>query len=277
MTIFSIASVFNMEYLPQMDTSKIFYIRDLLPATKKIFRNQLIPILEKENYDVFNHSLFNMDHYPTTTPVFDIWDTRNIYRQFNFLFKAFTEMSYHLPTRLRYFFREDEFHVKARQRDQLDSAIMQQTIKTSALASNKPKFVFAHFSKPHSPYTFDSTGKPVIPFPVDNHLEWKDPYVQQLVYTNTIMEKLVDTLLANSKRETVIIIQGDHGYRYFNEADNQKEFSNFNAVYFSNKDYAMLNDSTTNVNTFRIVFNKYFGKQYPLLDNRTYFLRFRIL
>lgn len=277
MTIFSVGSVFNMDYLPQADTGKTLYMRDLLPATRSIYNSRLLSVLTKENYQVFNHSIFNMEGHPATTPVFDIWDVRDLYRQYNFIFKAFTELSYHLSPKLRYFFREEEFHVKARQRDQLDSSILQQVVQTSASHSDKPKFVYAHFSKPHSPYTVDSTGKSIIPWPIGDHSYWKEAYLEQVVYMNKLMEKMVDTILANTKREIVIIIQGDHGYRFFNEADNAKEFPNFNAVYFQDKGYSMLNDSLTNVNTFRIVLNKYLRKDYPLLDNKTYFLKFRIL
>ena len=278
MTVFSVASVFNLDYLPEMDTSRTLYLRDLLPATKKVYNNSLIPLLKKENYQVFNHSIFNIRNCPPITPVFDIWDVRGLYRQYNFFFKAFYDMSYHLPTRLRYFFNEDEVVILGRERDRLDSAIMQSIIATSAFATDRPKFVYAHFSKPHAPYTFDSTGKSLPPYPVwGTHIQWKDHYVQQIAYMNKEIEKMVDAILANAKRETVIILQGDHGFRFFNEEHNAKEFPNFNAVYFSNRDYSLFNDSTTNVNTFRIVCNAFLQKKYPLLENRTYFLRFKVM
>lgn len=278
MTIFSVASVFNLDYLPELDTTRTLYLRDLLPATKRIYDNSLITLLKKENYQVFNHSIFNMRNHPATTPVFDIWDLRGLYRQYNFFFKAFSEMSYHLPTRLRYFFNDDEVVVLGRERDRLDSAIMQNIVTTSALATDGPKFVYAHFSKPHAPYTFDSTGQSLPPYPVwPPHIQWKNHYIQQIVYMNNAIEKIVDTILANAKRETVIIIQGDHGFRFFDEQYNAKEFPNFNAVYFSNREYSLFNDSTTNVNTFRIVCNTFLKKKYPLLENRTYFLRFKLM
>ena len=278
MTIFSIASVFNLDYLQEMDTARTYYLRDLLPATKRIYNNPFMTLLERENYQVFNHSIFNMRNYPATTPVFDIWDVRGLYRQYNFLFKAFYDMSYHLPTRLRYFFSDDEAFVKAQQRDRLDSAIMKNTMTTSALSTDKPKFVYAHFLKPHAPYTFDSTGKLPDAYGLwGSHIQWKGHYVQQIAYMNKEIEKMVDTLLANAKREMVIILQGDHGFRFFNEEDNAKEFPNFNAVYFSNKNYSLFNDSTTNVNTFRIVCNTFFKRKYPLLENRTHFLKFRLM
>jgi hypothetical protein len=276
MTIFSIGSVFNLDYVPDADSSKTYYLRDLLPATKNVYKNQLIPLLEKENYQIFNHSIFNIESYPATTPVYDIFDIRGLYREYNFVFKAFTEMGYHLPPRIRFFFNEEEFHVKARQRDHLDSAIFWQTVSTSLYQKEKPKFVYAHFSIPHPPYTYDSLGNQIPAYPWGTHLQWKDSYVQQTVYSNKVMLRLVDFIQGNASRPTVIIIQGDHGFRFFEKKYNQKEFLNFNAVYFSNGNYRQFTDSTTNVNTFRIVLNTFFKKEYPLLDDRTYFMRFKL-
>ena len=275
MTVFSLASVLNMDYLPEMDTSKTYYARGLLPQTKKVFNNQVIQLLEEENYQVYNYSIFDIKDHPPKIPVYDIWDTRNIYRQYNFLFKTHHEIGYHLPDRLRYFFREKESVIHERFRDKFDSSIMKEVLNTTSLITEKPKFVYAHFLKPHSPYTFDSTGQHVTPW-IEGNVDWKEPYVQQLVYVNKLMERLVTAILANRKKDVVIIIQGDHGFRFIDDKEKQKEFSNFNAIYFSNRDYSLLNDSITNVNTFRIVFNKYLNKSYPLLENKTYYLQFNI-
>jgi len=49
MTMFSIGSVFNLDYLHEMDTSRTFYLRDLLPATNRVYNNPFITLLEKEN------------------------------------------------------------------------------------------------------------------------------------------------------------------------------------------------------------------------------------
>ena len=276
MTIFSIGSVLNLDYIPDADTSRTYYLRDLLPATKNVYKNQLIPLLEKENYQIFNHSIFNIDSYPATTPVFDIFDIRGLYREYNFAFKAFSDMSYHLPTRIRFLFKEDQFHVNARLRDQLDSSIFWQVATTAYHQKERPKFVYAHFSIPHSPYTYDSVGQHVTPYPWGTHFSWKDSYLQQLVYSNKVMLKLVNFIQANATRPTVIILQGDHGFRFFDEKYNYKEFLNLNAVYFSNGNYGQFTDSTTNVNTFRIVLNTFFKKEYPLLDDRLYFMKFKL-
>ena len=50
-----------------------------------------------------------------------------------------------------------------------------------------------------------------------------------------------------------------------------QKLSNLNAIYFPDEKHReMLTDDLTNVNTFRIVFNSYFGSDYEMLEDRTY-------
>ena len=46
-------------------------------------------------------------------------------------------------------------------------------------------------------------------------------------------------------------------------------FDAFSSFYFPDHDYKNLNDSIQPVNTFRIVLNKFFGANYPLLKDST--------
>jgi hypothetical protein len=69
----------------------------------------------------------------------------------------------------------------------------------------------------------------------------------------------------------VIIVEGDHGFRYYTKPGQEFMYQNMNAVYFPDKDYRTLYDSLSPVNTFRIVLNKYFKAGYPMLiDKRMY-------
>ncbi|MCX6190573.1 MAG: hypothetical protein NTW54_13450, partial [Bacteroidetes bacterium] len=61
--------------------------------------------------------------------------------------------------------------------------------------------------------------------------------------------------------------QGDHAIRDFTGLTEDDEFRNLNAYYFPDKNYELLNDSLQNINTFRVVFNKYFQQKLPLLHN----------
>jgi hypothetical protein len=70
----------------------------------------------------------------------------------------------------------------------------------------------------------------------------------------------------------VIILEGDHGYRFYEKKDRLKEFRNLNAYYFSDRDYRSLSDSISPVNTFRVVLNKYFCNSLPLLKDSSIYL-----
>jgi len=69
------------------------------------------------------------------------------------------------------------------------------------------------------------------------------------------------------------IIQGDHGYRFYDDRRKNDEFPNFFAVYFSNKDYRHVPDTLSNVNVFKAVLNTYFRQQIPFESNKHFFLR----
>ena len=72
----------------------------------------------------------------------------------------------------------------------------------------------------------------------------------------------------------VIIFQGDHGYRFYDNNKKEDEFPNFCAVYFSNKDYRQLPDTISNVNLFKVVVNTWFNQNSPFESNKHYFLHY---
>ena len=85
-----------------------------------------------------------------------------------------------------------------------------------------------------------------------------------------------DKILENEK-QSIIIIQSDHGSAFgvnFQDPTDDDAFqklSNLSAIYFPDEKHReMLTDDRTNVNTFRIVFNSYFGSDYEMLEDRIY-------
>ncbi|HLO30688.1 MAG TPA: hypothetical protein VK249_16200, partial [Anaerolineales bacterium] len=65
----------------------------------------------------------------------------------------------------------------------------------------------------------------------------------------------------------IIVIQGDHSY--FKLADRVKIL---NAYYFPDGGDKSLYSTVTPVNTFRLIFNTYYGGQYPLLPDISRYL-----
>ena len=68
-----------------------------------------------------------------------------------------------------------------------------------------------------------------------------------------------------------MIIEGDHGNRYaeWGHPIREKQFMNLDTYYFSDKDYTMLHESISSVNSFRIILNEYVQAGLPLLTNNS--------
>jgi hypothetical protein len=147
------------------------------------------------------------------------------------------------------------------------------------------KFVFAHIMLPHPPYVFNQNGpitpdKPYILMGFTNSAESRIEYINQLIYLNSLLEKAIDAILKSSPTPPVIILQGDHGPgTYFTSKSKdltclKERVSILNAYYLPGFDHNLLYTTITPVNTFRLVFNQYFGTQFNLLVDKTYYSSF---
>ncbi len=103
----------------------------------------------------------------------------------------------------------------------------------------------------------------------------KTRFLSYLRYTNRVMLQLVDTILQHSARPPVIVVQSDHGFRDFEGGPpaTQRDlfFKNYSAFYFPDKAYSGLYDTMSNVNTFPVLLNTYFGTHIPLQRDSSVF------
>ena len=93
----------------------------------------------------------------------------------------------------------------------------------------------------------------------------KQGYINQVQYVKTEILPIIDEILAKSTQPPIIIIQGDHGLTIGERNDI------LNAIYLPTVSQKQLYSTMTPVNTFRVVFNAYFGTDYPLLNDISYF------
>lgn len=134
-----------------------------------------------------------------------------------------------------------------------------------------PKFVFAHFICPHAPFVFGPNGEYVAPANLYNY-EDKQFYLEQYIFISTEIEKVIDVLLEELKVPPIIVLQSDHGPRSghfkFHYPVGVNDWQKIlNAMYLPGMDRDTLSDNMSPVNTFRLVFNHYFGANYSLLED----------
>ncbi len=141
-------------------------------------------------------------------------------------------------------------------------------IRGIPLMNQGPKFVFAHLVLPHKPFVFGPNGEHVsYREPLDNET-YIAAYRDQLTFTNDQMEQMISEIISSSRTPPVIVIQGDHGAGNVSAED---RMAILNAVYLPGASGQKLYDSISPVNTFRVIFNEYFGGHFDLLEDHSYF------
>jgi hypothetical protein len=135
-----------------------------------------------------------------------------------------------------------------------------------------PTFTFVHLLIPHVPFVFSKDGNVVTdPLFYNGKLSWpgddehlKLGYANQVEYIDRKIVEIVKTILAQSKTPPIIIIHGDHGLLDTNRTEI------LNAYYLPGDGSLSLYPGITPVNSFRVIFNSYFGTDYPILPDISY-------
>jgi len=157
--------------------------------------------------------------------------------------------------------------------------------------ADAPVFVFAHVLAPHPPFVFGHNGEEVVPeyqyvLADGNDLvgtrgvtreAYARGYVEQLTFVNVRVLAMLDEILSRSDRLTIIVLQGDHGPGSMLDWDSAEDsnlperFAILNAYHLPGVDRADLYPQISPVNSFRVIFNSYFGADYDLLRDESYF------
>ncbi|MEW6568845.1 MAG: hypothetical protein AB1449_11905 [Chloroflexota bacterium] len=140
-----------------------------------------------------------------------------------------------------------------------------------------PKFVFVHLVAPHAPFVFDAEGgQPSSgeqPQGAGLSVEYTPEayargYTEEITYLNRRILDIVSHILAQPGPEPVIILQADHGADPVSMAD---RMAILNAYHLPHGEGSQLYPAISPVNSFRVVFNRFFGTAYPMLEDRSYF------
>jgi hypothetical protein len=168
-----------------------------------------------------------------------------------------------------------------------DSALFQFRELERIEAEPSPKLVYADILIPHEPYVFKANGD----YPSleeQDHRTEASAALQQLQYTNARIRDIVTALLSGPEEtRPIVVIQSDEGPypdRYAadkNHFDWSKatpdeleiKYGILNAMYLPGEapvGAPSLYPTISGWNTFRLIFDRYFGESYPMLPDLSY-------
>lgn len=280
LTVLSLSSTLNMDYTPPIDLSQN-EVKMYFKASSSILNNSLTKILTKEGYQISQYqpvSFGNKD-----------WDGSLFFKEMlymNYFYKTlpgrlYRDLGWHFSS-FKFKFINKFYESKFEKRNiiaEKDIEHLLNLVKNSCVKTNaKPKFVYAHFVLPHDPFIFDSTGKRketrlTIQL---SEKEQVTAFIEQVKYVNKVIEQLVKHIKQNNKTNTIILLEGDHGYRNIYGQKGYMTFENLNAFYLPGKDSEKLYSSISPVNSFRIILNKYFSANLPLLKDSSIFIPYTL-
>jgi hypothetical protein len=144
---------------------------------------------------------------------------------------------------------------------------------TEIPANPAPTFTIAHVLIPHPPYVFGPDGEIVTDpgyysrkngEPINAEYK-REGYRNQALFIIKRISVIAKEIVAQSDVPPIIIIQGDHGLSKRNRT------LILNIYYLPNGGDENLYPNITPVNSFRVIFNTYFGADYPLLEDLAHY------
>ncbi len=276
-TLLSVTSCFNMNYYHEKDIFNGGEIKTIIRGLNSLSNNPLQKILKKENYTVIQSEPLSFQNKPGVEKSFfqDIIDYHFYYKTLPG--RMYKDLGWQLSKikvirSMMGTLSEKKFESNKRR---LNYTI--QKIKESCSQQHNPQFVYAHFMLPHAPFIFDSSGsikslKEIQSLKLENHPK---AFIEQVKFANTIIKDLLLYIKQNNKRNTIIIIAGDHGFRNAS-GSGYMIFDNLNTVYLPDQNYQSFYSSMSLVNTFRLILNKHFYSTMPILVDSSIFIPYNI-
>ena len=246
-TNYALASTLNLVEL-NFDKNNLYEKSYYLALADIIYRNIVTDYFYKTGYELVNLSFYDIRHKKKFYEDIYFLKNGNIY-QSRTIFGTFYEIYYNIINDM----------------SDINLSIFEK-LKTIPGGNDSPKFTYAHIMMPHPPYYFDAEGNKN-DFRIASDKKNENAYLEQLKYTNFLLMETLRIILNSSKYPPLIVVQGDHGFREFEEHEKKDvEFSVLSCFYFPDKDYSLLTDSTKTINTFRIILDKYFNHSLNLIN-----------
>ncbi|HVT00611.1 MAG TPA: hypothetical protein VHE53_00070 [Patescibacteria group bacterium] len=284
-TFLSVGSSLNMEYLDFLTTeTKGGHSEDQSLVTPLIRNNKVLNYLKDKGYYTVNigpktWTPTSINPYADKNYVM----TEGTYPLVDPFGTGFLNMTIAEPIFKRVFHNPLDVSVDPNNNEHRRVETYELGAIEDAIKLPGPKFVFMHILLPHDPFVWNANCQPIAETEVDKH-DSVTNYMNQLKCANTKIEKIMSDIIAHNKN-SIIIAQSDEGPFPMKTPIDENEswgkasvdsyhekFPILNAYYFPGKDAETsgLYQTITPVNSFRVLFNTYFGENYPLLPDRNY-------
>jgi len=282
---FSISATLNFEYLLKIKNFQPASAKDYTEATLTVEHSTVPKVFKHFNYRFFNLSIFDIGNAPSLHPE----DFLTLPEQEVLLYNTLAErlrrdLLWNLVTgkhavpflqKMEERRQQNLTNGQIKKRD-FNNLVIDSLMKIPLQETNSPKFVYAHIYLPHPPFFYNETGsenelKTILD---EKSQEDKALFLSYLKYTNRVALKIIDQIIRVSGDSSLIILQSDHGFRDFTGGPSHPQafFRNYSAFYFPDKNYSTLYDTMSNINTFPVIFNQYFGTHIPLQKDSSVFL-----
>jgi hypothetical protein len=207
------ASYLNSSFLRLDSTEKYNYWN--LNFLNLIKKNRLFSWLQGNGYLCYNFSLFDSFGRPKYLKGYSV----NHFLSRTIWYAISAKLYHHLKP--------------SSELSHINLSIFHEINILSAGITQKPLFVYAHVNMPHAPFFFDKEGNSLNQSEITSN---KQAYLGQLLFTNKLTLNSVNNILQHSRKNVVIIIQGDHGYRSLEDTSlieqSNESHTIFNAIYY---------------------------------------------
>ncbi len=272
MTFYSMASMLNMHYIdkPYIPLQNTF--NDDQDRIKEVKNAQAVQYFKTMGYSFTNYSIFDILDQSSVKGNSFVVSQATLLTHKIFFNRMIKDIGWHFITGKNKITFIENIYMK----DKRNNAFIEKQLLETNLEKTSPQFIYAHFNMPHTPFFYDSLGNPLSNATIfDESLHGdKSLTLSYLKYANSKIKNLVE-VISKKDSNAIIIVMSDHGWRSYKTKGviTPLYFNNICAVRFPNKNYLPMNDSWSNINFFRYLFNAQFNQKIPYLSDSTIFLR----
>jgi hypothetical protein len=246
-------------------------VKDYASCNDLIKSNHVTRFLHEEGYEISNYSIFDFDQQPSLFTQYFIPMGKKLIKDRTFFNSVQKDIGWALLKKLSLPTNPKKSYLNHLSNN---NTLLDMVHKAAAEKNAKPRFIYAHFLMPHSPFFFDGKGERRNDSLSLMGQDFYTPssYLGYVGYVNIKIRELITTIQEHNP-SAVIILMGDHGFRNMDGTPPYPSyFQNLNAVYFPNQDYHRFYDTVSAVNQFRVIFNSMFNQSLPMLKDSCIFL-----